>query len=186
MNINPKRELCENCCKHIYLHQKILICSTCNMISHFKCGKSSFTFNQTSDQWYCSNCSHNSISRYCPFNSICYNKYIVEDPEARVEIEKIKNCLNNCKVITNEELNKKFFGYPKMPLSIFSNNIDGMSENFDSLYTQLATLKNKFDFITLIETNIYESHKNLYRIPGYSSYFSSKFGDKHKGSGLGI
>ena len=186
MDTSPRRELCENCCKQIYVHQKILICSSCNIISHLKCGKSLYTYNQTSDQWYCSSCYQNSLNRYSPFESICYNKYIAEDSEAHAEIEKIKSCLNNCKIITNKELNEKFFGFSKKPLSIFSNNIDGMSENFDTLCTHLTSLKNKFDFIALIETNIYEPHKNLYKIPGYSTHFSSKYADKHKGSGLGI
>ena len=186
MSTSPKRELCENCCKQIYIHQKVLICSSCNKISHFKCGKSVFTYNQTIDQWLCSNCCTQSLNRYCPFESICYNKYIVEDPEAHEEIEKIKNCLKNCKIISNEEINSKFFGYSKKPLSVFANNIDGMSQNFDTLLAQLSSLKNNFDFLALTETNIYESHKNLYRIPGYSSYFNSKYLDKHKGSGVGI
>ena len=73
-----------------------------------------------------------------------------------------------------------------MPMSIFCNNIDSMSQNFDSLYTQLSVINNKFDFIALAETNILEEHKGLYKIPGYLSHFNSKFYDKHKGSGLGI
>ena len=109
MAISPKREVCGNCCKQIYMHQKLLICYSCNLISHFKCGKSHYSYNQTTDQWSCSNCAHESLNRYCPFESICYNKYIVEDPEAHKEIEKIKNCLKNCKTFTNEEINSNFF-----------------------------------------------------------------------------
>ena len=186
MDISPRREICENCSKQIYVHQKVLICFSCNSMSHFKCGKSLYTYNQTTDQWACTNCSHDSLNRYSPFKSVCYNKYITEDPEAHEGIEKIKKCLNNCKIITNDQLNKNHFGFVKKPLSIFSNNIDGMSQNFDSLHAQLSLLKNKFDFLALAETNICASHKNLYKIPGYSSYFNSKYPNKHKGSGLGI
>ena len=109
-----------------------------------------------------------------------------EEPEAHEEIEKVKNCLNTCKIISNEELNKHFFGFDKNPLSVFYNNIDGMAQNFDALSAQLSMLSNKFDFVALAETNLYDSHKMLYKIPGYSSHFNSKFADKHKGSGLGI
>ena len=186
MDTNPKREICENCCKQIYMHQKVLICSSCNKISHSKCGKSIFNYNQTTDKWSCSKCNTQSLNRYSPFESICFNKYISEDPEAHEEIETIKNCLKNCKLFSNKDMNLKNFGFSKKPLSIFANNIDGMSHNFDSLLTHLLTLKNKFDFLAFTETNIHESHKNLYKVPGYSSYFSSKYLDKHKGSGLGI
>ena len=186
MDTSPIREPCESCCKQIYSHHKVLICSSCNIISHFKCGKSLFTYNQTTDQWLCSNCFTQNLNRYCPFDSICSNKYLVEDSEAHVEIEKIKNCLKNCKIIANKDINSKFFGFPRKPLSVFANNIDGMAQNFDSLVAQLSLLKNKFDFLALTETNIHESHKNLYKIPGYLPYFNSKYLNKHKGSGVGI
>ena len=172
MDTRPLREPCVNCCKTIYMHQKVLICSSCNAISHIKCGKSLFTYVNTTNKWLCSNCCIQNIDRYCHFDSICYNKYIVEDSEAHVEIEQIKNCLRNCKVITKEEVNSKNFGYSNKPLSVFANNIDGMSQNFDSLIAQLSLLKNKFDFIALSETNIHESHKNLYKIPGYIAHFN--------------
>ena len=180
------REICKTCLKQIYAHQKVLICQLCNEILHHKCGKHTYTYNQINDQWTCKSCSQKSINKYKPFESICFNKYIVEDPESLVEIGKIKNCLDNCKIISKKELNKQFFGLNKMPLSIFSNNIDGMSQNFDSLFAQLSTICNKFDFIALAETNISEEHKSLYQIPGYLSHFNSKFAGKHKGSGLGI
>ena len=186
MDTSPRREVCGGCCKQIYTHQKFLACHSCNKILHFKCGKSLYVYNQTTDKWSCSDCSQNTLNRYNPFGSICHNKYVVENLEALEEIEKIKACLNNCKIFSNVEINKKFFGYDKKPLSIFSNNIDGMSKNFDSLFAQLSALKNKFDFVALAETNIYEDHKNLYKIPGYLSHFQNKFADKHKGSGLGI
>ena len=186
MDTSPRREFCEDCCKQILVHQKILVCCFCNSISHFKCGKSSYTYSQTTDQWSCDNCSHKLQNRYNPFDTICYNKYVADEPDVYEEIDKIKCCLSNCKVISNNELNKKFFGYDKKPFTIFSNNIDGMSENFDALHAQLSAVHNKFDVIALAETNISESHKNLYKIPGYLSFFNSKYLNKHKGSGLGM
>ena len=186
MDSSPKREVCEGCCKQIYTHQKVLLCCKCNKVVHFKCGKSLYTYTQTSDQWTCENCCNAALNRYNPFESVCYNKYLVENPEAHEEIAKIKQCLSNCKIISNEDLNKEFFGFNKNPMSVFSNNIDGMAQNFDILYAKLSMLKNKFDFVALAETNIHESHKDLYKIPGYASHFNSKFGNKHKGSGLGV
>ena len=91
--MTTRREVCENCCKEIYTHQKILICSLCNIISHYKCGKQAFEYDQTVDQWFCFNCQTNKLVKYSPFNSVCYNKYNPDDPEAYAEIEKIKNCL---------------------------------------------------------------------------------------------
>ena len=186
MDSSPNKEVCKGCCKQIYTHQKFLVCNTCHEILHLKCGKKTYTYNQTTNQWSCSNCSINVLNRYNPFESICFNKYLSDEPEAHEEIEKIRNCLNNCKIISNEELNKTNFGYDKKPLSVFCNNIDGMAQNFDPLYAQISVLKNKFDILALAETNLYEPQKNLYKIPGYLSYFNSKFADKHKGSGLGI
>ena len=146
MDTNPKREICENCCKQIYMHQKVLICSSCNKISHSKCGKSIFNYNQTTDKWSCSKCNTQSLNRYSPFESICFNKYISEDPEAHEEIETIKNCLKNCKLFSNKDMNLKNFGFSKKPLSIFASNISGISHNFDTFLTHLLTLKNKFNF----------------------------------------
>ena len=186
MTVSPKREICEGCSKPIYLQHKVIICQSCDVISHHKCCKDSYTYNNISDCWYCSSCSNNTKNKYAPFESICFNKYLDNDPEAFEEINKIKALLNNCKVISNNELNKKFFGYQDAPFSIFSNNIDGLAANFDMLNAQLSTLKNNFDIIALVETNIYEEHKNLYNISGYKSVFNSKISDKHKGSGLGV
>ena len=186
MAINLKREICENCHKEILMHHKNLVCSSCSIISHFKCGRSMFSYNQTVDQWFCNTCQAETLVRYSPFNSITYNKYVPEDPEAYIEIEKIKNCLQNCKNFSKEEIKSPNFGFSKRPLSIFSNNIDGMAQNFDSLLAQLSSLQNKFDLLAITETNIIESHKNLYKIPGYTPFFTSKYPNKHKGSGIGI
>ena len=71
-------------------------------------------------------------------------------------------------------------------LSVFFNNIDGVTSNFDKLHTELSILKNKFNIITLAETNVDSTHKNLFNLPGYQSVYQSKIPHKHKGSGLGI
>ena len=180
------REICGVCSKQIYTHHRVLVCYSCNEISHFKCSRSTYTYNHVSDQWSCNNCASDKTNRYAPFESICFNKYLVDEPDAYVEIEKIKAILKNCKVFTKNELDRKFFGYSKEPFSVCYNNIDGMAQNFDTLHSQLSTINNSFDLIAIAETNIADEHKNLYRIPGYQSIFNSKINGKHKGSGMGI
>ena len=88
--------------------------------------------------------------------------------------------------MSNIDINLPNFGFSKKPLSIFANNIDGMSQKFDQLLIQLSALQNKFDFIAITETNINESHKNLYKIPGYAPHFNYKYLNKRKGSGVVI
>ena len=61
-----------------------------------------------------------------------------------------------------------------------------MSQNFDQLLIQLSAFQNKFDFIAITETNVNDSHKNLYKIQGYAPHFNSKYLNKRKGSGDGI
>ena len=65
--------------------------------------------------------------------------------------------------MSNKNINLPNFGFSKKPISIITNNIDGMSQNFDQLLIQLSALQNKFNFIAITETNINESHKNLYK-----------------------
>ena len=53
MDSSPNKEVC---CKQIYINQTILDCNTCHEILHFKYGKIIHTYNQTTNQWPCSNC----------------------------------------------------------------------------------------------------------------------------------
>ena len=43
-----------------------------------------------------------------------------------------------------------------------------------------------FSFIGLSETNIDQSHKDLYTIPGYTAEYSGKRSDENKGSGIAL
>ena len=174
------------CCKQIYTHHKVLICFSCNKISHYNCCKSLYTYNQVNDQWFCNSCDVNIDNYYNPFSSICSNQCLDNEPEAYQEISNVSELLKNCKITNKKDLNQKFFGFDKLPLSILFNNIDGFSENFDMFSAELLSLKNRFDLLAIAETNIDETHKNLYNILGYESFFNSKIPGKHKGSGLGI
>jgi exonuclease III len=66
------------------------------------------------------------------------------------------------------------------------NNIDGNAFNFDYLVSDLSQYKERFDIITLAETNDLEEHKDLYQMNRYNSEYSSKAQGKKKGSGLAI
>ena len=70
--------------------------------------------------------------------------------------------------------------------SIFFNNIDGNQTNFDTLSIDLDRHDCKFSAITLCETNVDSSNKDLYHLKGYESVYLSKINNKSKGSGLAI
>ena len=65
-------------------------------------------------------------------------------------------------------------------------NIDGNASNFDTLLTTLTAIKEKFSIIGLVETNIDETLKKLYNIPGYNSVYQDKISGKKKGSGVAL
>ena len=50
----------------------------------------------------------------------------------------------------------------------------------------LSPCINIFSVIEIIETNIDSCHKDLYRIPDYTSEYNDKFPGKRKGSGIGL
>ena len=58
--------------------------------------------------------------------------------------------------------------------------------NFDSLTVDLAQYTEQFSIIELAETNIDETNKSSFDIPGYLSEYNSKFPGKNKGRVLGI
>ena len=58
--------------------------------------------------------------------------------------------------------------------------------NFDSLTVDLAQYTEQFSIIELAETNIDETNKSSFDIPGYLSEYNSKFPGKSKGRVLGI
>ena len=98
--------------------------------------------------------------------------------------------LNECSTLDNiAHLNSILKTIPKDNLdnfSVFFNNIDGNQSNFDSLSIDLDRHECKFSAITLCETNVDSSNKDLYHLGGYESVYHSKVAGKSKGSGLAI
>ena len=99
--------------------------------------------------------------------------------------------LNECSTLDNiAHLNKILKSHPKTSssdnFSVFFNNIDGNQSNFDSLSVDLDRHNCKFSAITLCETNVESSSKDLYHLGGYEFVYHSKVPGKSKGSGLAI
>ena len=99
--------------------------------------------------------------------------------------------LNECSTLDNiAHLNSILKANPKTSssdnFSVFFNNIDGNQSNFDSLSVDLDRHNCKFSAITLCETNVESSSKDLYHLGGYESVYHSKVPGKSKGSGLAI
>ena len=168
-------------------HNRIIICTKCDKISHFNCALKIFSYDHIKDNWTCDECFSTSPVRYNPFASITYDKYSGDDPEVYEEITQAVKLLEDCKVYSFESLTDNAMKQENNSnISICFNNIDGVKSNFDSLAAEFCLLKNKFDIITLAETNIDCTHKDMFQLPGYNSVFQSKMPDKQKGSGLGI
>ena len=181
-----RREVCEGCCKELYVHNKFVICHNCNKIAHYHCAIKTFSYDQVKDNWTCWYCKCNTPKRYNPFNSVFFNKYLVEDTDAYEEISNIKHILEKCQVFKPRQIKSLLTNKMKNTVSFLFNNIDGFSSNFDSFHAELAQIKIKLSIIAFAETNIDETHKNLFKIPGYEAIFQSKIKGKNKGSGLGI
>ena len=190
MVTSTSREKCEGCCKEIFQHyNRIVICAQCDKIYHAKCSNSTVTFNQIKNLWTCWECTDKNSKRYNPFDSIFYDKYQDDDSEVREEINRITGLLEKCNSYNLKSIDKILNSTQDdnhcNTLSVMFNNIDGVQSNFDKLHAELSSINNKFNIITLAETNIDSSHKNLFNLPGYQSVYQSKVVHKQKGSGLG-
>ena len=173
-----KREICGGCSKQIYYHNKIIICNSCSVISHYQCFQNSnFKLFQSASAespaiWYCNPCfEHHGVKRYNPFLEILssHTAGVSENSEFDEDLQKISDCLQNCKMFeTVSELNADMKKVLKKklttPLSIFFNNLDGNSTNFDGITVELKKYDHKFSAISLCETNIDSLHKSLYNI----------------------
>ena len=97
--------------------------------------------------------------------------------------------LTSCELYNKSKFNtvsKQILSLNSSFLSIVFNNIDGNASNFDEFVSNLNQYQHRFPIIAIAETNIDETHKNLYQISTYNSEYNSKYPAKHKGSGLGI
>ena len=128
----------------------------------------------------------NIADRYNPFDSVFYNKYLIDDSEVTDEISEIKKILESCQMLNISEIDKIISENKGKVFSFMFNNIDGFTSNFDLFQAKISKLKNKLSLISFAETNIEERHKDLFKLPGYEPIFQSKMTNKNKGSGLGI
>ena len=182
-----KRENCVACNKFILTHNRINTCKKCNHIFHSECSKSYLQYNHLKGQWFCKECTANSIPKYNPFDGLRSDKSDQFDLQQIEDIATISKILNSCKYFDTPTFNSetKMLSDNKI-FSILFNNIDGNASNFDTFVSDISQYKMKFSVIAIAETNIDEESKGLYNIPGYESEYNSKFPGKHKGSGLGI
>ena len=184
--ITRLKEKCHGCSKNILKHNQIVICQYCQKIVHGKCAQKLYNFDHLSDAWSCWECTSVSEKRYNPFNSILqYNKHAHDDSESFDDLKKIDHLLDNCKAYNYEQINELFGNYDTS-ISIFYNNIDGVTSNFDNLSSELSALNKKFSIIALSETNMDASNKDLFILNGYQSIYQSKVASKRKGSGVGM
>ena len=92
------------------MHSKSVICHNCNTISHLKCatkGNRTYKFDQIKDIWTCWQCQSYLILRYNPFDSVFYNKYLIDDNDAMEEISQTRKLLDNCNTINLTDFDKK-------------------------------------------------------------------------------
>ena len=178
-------EKCHGCSKNVLTHNRIVICSHCQKICHAKCAQKLYDFDHISDSWSCWECSSSVLIRYNPFKSMQYDKYSQTDSDSFEELKQIEHLLDKCEQYNYNQINELSVKL-NTAISIFYNNIDGVSSNFDSLSCELSAINEQFSFITLAETNLDSVNKDLFRLNGYQSVYQSKIAGKNKGSGLAI
>lgn len=195
MILNLPRESCGCCKKSIYFGQSVLECDNCNIIIHGKCYKNSNFVNKDS-LWLCEVCNSAHEPRYNPFKPIHVSNpdseaFYDEDPCDYIDTFKImSNLLDNCRSYSKKELNE-INAKIKEPenASLFSSyflNVDGNASNFDELSIELKQLEHQYSVLGLAETNIDQSHKDLYQLQNYKSFYQSKSNEKKKGTGVAI
>ena len=190
-SITVKKERCGGCQGFVSIHNKIICCSSCDLIYHAKCSVNQFEFDHINDLWMCWKCLANNPKKYNPFISLTYDKH---DPNCLYDVEDLKditNILDSCQLYTPQGFNNlvhtKFAnGKDKNLISVIFNNIDGNASNFDTFVAELGQYENTFSVIAIAETNIDEENKNLYGICNYNCEYNSKIQGKKKGSGLGL
>ena len=187
-------ELCTTTChKEVSNVIKITYCNSCNKKYHSHCAKNKMVSHRGS--MYCHLCLVNKdIAKYNPFydvltrNIIETEKTYAQNQSCYHEVDSIStlsNVLENCSINSIEEFNASVTPQETNQsnyLSLKFLNIDGNASNFDTLLTTLTAIKEKFSIIGLVETNIDETLKKLYNIPGYNSVYQDKISGKKKGS----
>ena len=198
IQLTAKKEVCESCNKTINLGQSILECEICFTAIHTKCYKKA-KFCSINGSWTCDKCACNIVPRYNPFpcqNTDRNNSKFYDDDGAEddVTIQSISNVLNSCRsysipdlnICINQHTSSQFNTPNTTQYSSYFLNIDGLKTNFNSLCIELKRIKHEFSVIGLAETNIEPELKDLYNLPGYSSFYQSTISDKHKGTGVAL
>ena len=184
-----KRGECRGCHKFILSHNKLMSCSSCDLLMHGKCAKSYFEYDQIRDRWECWECISNKPKKYNPFDARPFDKHDPNNLHDIDDLNEISEILEACRKYNKSEFNteaEKIINKNPMNISILFNNIDGNASNFDFFSAEISQYKNLFSVIAIAETNIDEGHKDLYNILNYNAEYNSKFPGKKKGSGLGL
>ena len=193
MMLNIPKELCGCCQKYINIGQFILECELCQSVIHAKCYKNS-EFENIDNLWNCKTCALKHESRYNPFKSCINSKsgvfYDDEPPESIELLEHMSNILSSCQSHSKKEVNNlianlKLSGNTSLFSSYFLN-IDGNLSNFDEFQIEMNEIKHNFSIIRLAETNSNTTHKNLYNLPSYNSFYQDKIPNKKKGTGVAM
>ena len=192
------KEKCGSCDKFINIGQFILECEKCTSVIHAKCYKLS-EYKNIDNLWLCPLCSTNHTQRYNPFMTLHGNlasndnspgTFYDHDPsEALDPVQNISSVLNDCRSYTKNEINNLINDISETEHSLFSSyflNIDGNYTNFDEFSIELNELTHKFSVIGLAETNCDPNHKNLYALPGYTSFYQENIKNKKKGTGVAV
>ena len=181
---------CKGCNRFILMHNKILVCNSCETVAHSKCAKKLFQYNQPTDRWQCNNCIADQPPRYNPFAPVLiHDKHEPVHLDEFDDISEINKIHESCKAYNKSKFSnllKSFNDKEGQSTSAIFSNIDGNASNFDMFATEISGVNNSFSFIGIAETNIDSDLKDLYKIPGYSSEYNNKFPGKSKGSGVGL
>ena len=189
---NIPKEKCGCCDKFINIGQFILECEQCTSVIHAKCYKLA-EFKNIDNLWLCTLCSTKHTQRYNPFVTLHdkdHTKFYDNEPSDSIDcIQSISDILNDCRSYTKSEINNLINDISEKEFSLFSTyflNIDGNYTNFDEFSVELHALTHKFSVIGIAETNCDPNHKDLYALPGYTSFYQENMKNKKKGTGVAI
>ena len=189
-----RKETCQPCHKFINIGQPILECEKCLTVVHTSCYKIG-GFASINNQWMCQMCISTATPRYNPFAYLKSgqhdsDKFHENDNEGIDPVlQSVTTILETCHPYDNGEMNRlagRLKADKSPTLSTMFLNIDGNSSNFNTFLVELKRLEQTFPVIGLAETNTDEPLKDLFTIPGYSSYYQNTLKGKSKGTGVAL
>ena len=166
------KEKCSHCNKFINIGQPVIECTSCNIVIHGKCLRSS-SFVALNGGNYCNLCCTAIEKRYNPFKSACALADEGDDDlpdDTYTELIKISSMLESCKSYDVANFNKLEESVFSKHVSLYFLNIDGNRTNFDQLILELQRYKHGPSIIGIAETNISPTVSEVYQIPGYYSF----------------